>query len=482
MCSMVKGMPLSAMGRGLAASGYALSQVLFHAQHEGLPLPCEQRLRKGMARTVDKPTQMPGVPSALLTGSPKFGGFGVLPVGEQVAALQAECACRLLKALGVGQADHPDQLQGRPPAWVHLATVALKGVCPSLHPVQTLLLAGFSSAVDARQGRLTGLEAQSVLLPQGVLRNVTVGLQRLGRLEFHPEYAERPAEDAEEWLRLPDLGAEVVLNHAHNLVWQSQLGKSLVDALGPSRLQRVKDVRLMQMAGVERDRSEAHHAFAQHALRPSGLPQEQRKLLSGQFCKSFAQVWKIPWGNRHKEVLWRLAVNGVAGAGGHDLCHRQPCVCGYQLSDAQVRAEMGHLHRQHAFWDCPVAAAVRQELQRGLGAGVPLLQHHVWLLQVPDAAVQVAVWQVVGLAALEAMDRARRYMWWRFRQPGVSPAVALEAGIARARSLLWVGIQDFAAGGRSVPAGWERVPQDHCFLAVEAVVPLRPRVVIRLPP
>ena len=29
-------------------------------------------------------------------------------------------------------------------------------------------------------------------------------------------------------------------------------------------------------------------------------------------------VWRLPWENRYKEILWRLVVNGVRGAGGHD--------------------------------------------------------------------------------------------------------------------------------------------------------------------
>jgi hypothetical protein len=311
---------------------------------------------------------------------------------------------------------------------------------------------------------------------------MTVALQRLGPLSFHPGYEERPDMDEEMWLQQADLDPVVVVTKAHALVWRSQVQVSLPVALGPTRTQRVKDVRLLQMGDVQQQRVVAHQSYAKQALSSSGLSLEQRRLLVEAFCKSFAQVWKIPWNNRHKEVFWRLAVNGVAGAGGHDICHRQSCMCGYQLSQAQVEADRGDLHRQHAFWDCPVAMAVREELQRGLGVQVQLKQHHLWLLQNPAPAVQVPVWQVVGLAALEAMDRARRFMWWTSCQPGVSRGMALQQGVVRARSLLWLGLQDFTAEDhRQPPLNWRQVTDTHPFLSVQVVVPLQPRVVLNLP-
>jgi Reverse transcriptase (RNA-dependent DNA polymerase) len=46
MCNMVSGLPLSTMGRGLSASSYALSKVLFHAEFEGLPQQVENKIQK----------------------------------------------------------------------------------------------------------------------------------------------------------------------------------------------------------------------------------------------------------------------------------------------------------------------------------------------------------------------------------------------------------------------------------------------------
>ncbi len=69
--------------------------------------------------------------------------------------------------------------------------------------------------------------------------------------------------------------------------------------------------------------------------------------------------------------------------------------------------------RGHHFWQRPVAAAVRQELQRHLPgtAAAPfkvgkLPQAAVWLARTPQG-LHVGVWRVLCLAALLAMDSVR---------------------------------------------------------------------------
>jgi hypothetical protein len=73
------------------------------------------------------------------------------------------------------------------------------------------------------------------------------------------------------------------------------------------------------------------------------------------------------WDNERKEILWQLTVNGVCGAGGHDIALPGPCACGWarpSLGPASCRARQWCLHH---FWGCPVAAAVRKELCDTLG-------------------------------------------------------------------------------------------------------------------
>jgi hypothetical protein len=62
------------------------------------------------------------------------------------------------------------------------------------------------------------------------------------------------------------------------------------------------------------------------------------------------------------------------------------------------------------FWECPVARAVMQSLT----AQTPDITYqlpHLWLLQTPDGSIDRAVWAVVGLSALAAMDTGRKVLY-----------------------------------------------------------------------
>jgi hypothetical protein len=141
--------------------------------------------------------------------------------------------------------------------------------------------------------------------------------------------------------------------------------------------------------------------------------------------------------------------------------------------------------RQHAFWDCPVAAAVRLQVQQRLPAGIQLQQHHVWLLQPPSAVVQPAPWAVIAMAAVEAMSLGRRRLWALSQQQGVADPVATASQDATRR--FWILLLDFARGGRRAVArgpdgeerpwrGWSGVGPHHPLLAVRNGV-----VSVRLP-
>ena len=208
---------------------------------------------------------------------------------------------------------------------------------------------------------------------------------------------------------------------------------------------------------------------------------DSKQLRTRSFLGCFRTVWRLPWENRHKEVLWRLAVNGVAGAGGHGICHRELCACctdepaGSPVTDSTE-------HRQHAFWDCPVAVAVREQLARGL-AGLQPTQWNVWLLQ-PPPAVRPVVWRVVALAALGAMELGRRVMWAMVKQQELQPHQAVERACVRAGAELWLALHEFVQGGQ-VPQGrgWEAVGSAHPFIAVRVPgVPRAARLEVVLPP
>ena len=80
----------------------------------------------------------------------------------------------------------------------------------------------------------------------------------------------------------------------------------------------------------------------------------------------FAALWKVPWGNARKEAYWLLALNGLkmpARLGGGHVC-----ACG------EGGAGSG---RRHAYWECPVARAVREAVQSQLPASAGQLQLNV---------------------------------------------------------------------------------------------------------
>jgi hypothetical protein len=67
-------------------------------------------------------------------------------------------------------------------------------------------------------------------------------------------------------------------------------------------------------------------------------------------------------------------------------------------------------HRQHTFWECPTALAVREQLTRSL-PGTSVTQSHVWLLEPPCQLVPRPIWCIVCLAALTAMSFGHRVLW-----------------------------------------------------------------------
>ena len=219
-------------------------------------------------------------------------------------------------------------------------------------------------------------------------------------------------------------------------------------------------------------------------------------------------------------MFWRLLVNGVAAAGGHDVCPRGPCPCGWvpdrqgdRLPDWSCLVGAPAL-RVHYFWDCPVAQAVLQEIARALPVGLPLHRWHVWCLFSPSPVVCPAVWVVVCLSALSAMDRGRRTFWhmhlsgrvqaasgglrqqtlyeaWGLDtppEPDVLPASPVQKAAGVAVAAFWSGLQNFVALQNTAASpevtrvrswrGSGLVAQGHPFIEALPGVPRRFRVIL----
>ncbi|KAJ9519804.1 hypothetical protein QJQ45_013500 [Haematococcus lacustris] len=129
-----------------------------------------------------------------------------------------------------------------------------------------------------------------------------------------------------------------------------------------------------------------HLTSAPHLPLPSSPPATQAQG-EAWLASRLPTLWKLPRLNSSKEVMWRLAVNGVPCAGGLNI--GMACPCGWvpvrdPSLQGQARADaQGSAMRRHTFWYCPVACAVVRELCRALPPAVHLHTAHVWLAMSP---------------------------------------------------------------------------------------------------
>jgi hypothetical protein len=164
--------------------------------------------------------------------------------------------------------------------------------------------------------------------------------------------------------------------------------------LGPRSSLSVRHAYTLLTRSRRTARRQAHRRFVVQALRHSAATREQVD----------AAVTK--------EVFWRLAVNGMRAAGACQSFFSAPCPCGVVGSGAHGDCER---LRQHAFWECAIAQAVRTQVQRGLG-GALLQQGHLWLVDPPPSVCEI-VWRVVVLAAVWAMEQGRKRLWTLVHAP-----------------------------------------------------------------
>ena len=146
----------------------------------------------------------------------------------------------------------------------------------------------------------------------------------------------------------------------------------------------VKPATQLQLQPVFDAREAKHMAFLSEACHGLGVaqhaqPKDLRCLLK--------VLWSIPWDNQCKEFFWRFTVDGLPTAARMHMLGEPCAVCDHLAPD-----------RGHHYWECPVAQAVVQELQRvlaGIG-GEPLRRDHVWLARRPSPHLYRGVWVVVG--------------------------------------------------------------------------------------
>ena len=235
---------------------------------------------------------------------------------------------------------------------------------------------------------------------------------------------------------------------------------------------------------------------------PSGAVPVDPTLALRDLERGLKTLWRTPWDNVHKEPLWRLSVNGVRNAGGHDLCPSHPCPCGFtgppgypgHLSDQEASLEW----RIHHFWKCPVAAAIVEAIRGQIPGGGAIACADIWLLRPPQGVSHLGVWGVVAAAAIAAMHYGRKNLIRLHlgreelrgagqtlitsffpHISGPSQPTVLQCATRGAVAWFWVLLQDFAFLNPTIPRGWGNgPPADHPFLATDAASP-QAQIVVR---
>ena len=436
-------LPLSVMGRGLAASTYVLSTFLYHAEFAGLPEAATE-FAIGLARQVG-----PGIPRLLMHGSPLLGGFGLLPLRAHTTARHAAMATRLLTFLCTPPTAQPQV--PLPPVWFQVAAHILRKVCDTLHPAHTLLAAAYATREEVAGGILDLTTRQLIALPQGPLTRMAAALQTLQMVA--PLQA--PAElSADAVVRTPQSNPALprpALSHIH---WQAS-ATSLCPAGAPVPVRPLTT--LLSSAATEARTN--HHSQFIHAATGQQPSHASRARLSA----AFARVWRLPWDNRLKEPWYRAAVNALPGA--HIPAARWTCPC----TTLHLPTTANH----HTLWDCPVSLALRQHLQLSLPNAAAITKPCLWLLHPPSPALVSQAWEVVAVAAVEAMDYGRRRMW-SLRIAGVWPPADIGTAVAAvSQSVIlrfWLNLDTFVSLNPNGPRSWRSMvhtPPGHPFLVYD---------------
>ena len=350
----------SAFGRATASAAYGLHQITWHMEHSGLPPAAfVDVLVRQAARVIDRGQgpadggrRLTGVPARFLVGHPAGGGFGALPLQCHVRARYACWAVRFV--LGAGAA-----ASGRPlHPWQLALGIYLARLHPSSRPL-TLLTAPADGPL---------LAPSAVALPvfadwrhhdtvaaalQALLQEVPGAWLAAAWAVSRQQVADRavPSPDEVVALLLPRLGWRVP--GVEKPVFLSGLTVRLGTAM------QIGDVATARLALHAEYVREAHGGPPGSPLPVGSVPRLRL---------TFPRLWKVRWENRHKEVLWRLAVDGIPLAGNAHVRGVPPEACGcgaYPGGGAGSGSP-----RLHHFWLCPVARAVVGVLEVHLAAAM----------------------------------------------------------------------------------------------------------------
>ncbi|GIL55723.1 hypothetical protein Vafri_11257 [Volvox africanus] len=165
------------------------------------------------------------------------------------------------------------------------------------------------------------------------------------------------------------------------LGWRLPGGSTTVPIYGLT----VRQATQLQGGPAQQQRQQLMAAFVQEAR---GVPGEPAQFNSETevncFHATLTCLWSdVHWGNKNKETLWCLTVDGVPLPGNPHLSQMptQPCGCG---TFGGLPSPLSS-PRMHHFWECPIAQAVRKHIDRHLPSSATtegsMGRHHLWLIQ-----------------------------------------------------------------------------------------------------
>jgi hypothetical protein len=186
-----------------------------------------------------------------------------------------------------------------------------------------------------------------------------------------------------------------------------------------------------------------HAAFLDSVRRLDGLP-ACAQLPVVQLV--FVRWWGVRVANTYKEAAWRLALDAF------------PTAQRMQLATGCAACSVVGPGVQHQFWTCPVAVAVRTEVEGQLrafnllaaGASLPCARSALWLACAPHRDMHRLIWDMVCLAAIKAFEHGRRVAWAVSQRIGV-PVLVEQVAVRAAVGAFWDShdaIADFAATAR----------------------------------
>ena len=217
----------------------------------------------------------------------------------------------------------------------------------------------------------------------------------------------------------------------------------------------VKAGTLMQVSSAPSPQQDKLEAFVALANADSGdaSADSVRSLLR--------RLWALPWDNHHKEVFWRLALNALPTP---ERLHKADEVCGCGAVHGAGRA---HLYHECAIVK-PLWEAISAQFQGDWALPAGLQRRHLWLAQRPISQLHQGVWDLVCLAAVCAMDHARR-QWCARKERGSLPGASMVDRIGRhAVANFWLNLGDIC-GLNMLPRRWrEAVPAGHPFLSYDS--------------